>query len=62
MLHAMTFNNSFLGNIACGQFLMEQIVEAIFCMNGLINTCNTLPQQIVALKVVHVLCCVQNRR
>ena len=50
MLHGMTFNDDFEGNITCGQFLMQQIVATICFMvlNCLIKTCNTLPQQIVA--------------
>ena len=39
-------------HIACGQFLLQQIVAAIcFMINGLTKTCNTLPQKN---------CCVKN--
>ena len=63
MLHGTIFNDNFLMKHSMWTIFNAKFIATICFMvlNGLVKTCNTLLQQIVAFKIVCALCCIKNR-
>ena len=63
MLHGTIFNDNFLMQHSMWTIFNAKIIATIYFMvlNSLLKPCNTLPQQIVAFKIVCVLRCIKNR-